>query len=133
MKVINELPPEWIWKRVQELFTVNPKVTVFTYGDEIYNPGNGNLTNDLIAHENVHTVQQSKIGKDKWWEKYLTSDSFRLSQELEAYQVQYKFYCSIHKDRNSQAKFLDFVATCLSSEIYKVNISKSDAIKKIKQ
>lgn len=42
----------------------------------------------LIAHEMVHVRQQAATGWLAWWWRYLTDESFRLDQELEAYRVQ---------------------------------------------
>ncbi|MCL1908430.1 MAG: hypothetical protein FWG12_03560 [Holophagaceae bacterium] len=37
----------------------------------------------IIEHEKVHLMQQRKIGKSKWFIKYIASKRFRLIQEME--------------------------------------------------
>ena len=67
-----------------------------------------------------------------WWDKYLSDPQFRLSQEVEAYHVQYKKYCNSQKDRNKQAQYLHSLAVDCSSEIYGTMIGYSDARNLIK-
>lgn len=69
--------------KIQELNGV-----VFTYGNTIYH--DGDFTPNLLAHELTHCFQQTKMGADKWWDKYFEDNKFRVKQELEAYRQQYK-------------------------------------------
>lgn len=41
----------------------------------------------LIAHEQCHQAQQRRDGLLTFWWRYLTSKSWRLSYEIEAYKV----------------------------------------------
>jgi len=112
----------------------NIKGVVYTYGSILFNPDDGGIDSALMAHETVHMIQQG-TENDKikeWWNKYLAEPEFRLDQELQAYQVQYRTYCNNHKDRNSQYKFLNRIASDLSSDQYGNIIAKSEAIKRIK-
>lgn len=129
MKIKNERPP--IWEKAYQIFKVDPDTTVFTYGDTIYNPAGGNISDDLMVHESVHMVQQGK-SPDEWWTKYFHNPKFRLDQEVEAYSAQYKFFCKKKKDRNIQMKFLMMIATHLSSDLYKLDITKQDAMNAIR-
>ena len=61
---------------------------IFTYGNTIYTPGR--LTKSLLAHERVHVRQQLRMGVEFWWQQYLVSAPFRLTQELEAHQVEWQ-------------------------------------------
>ena len=71
MEIRNEKPP--VWDSACAAFQVNPKNTVFTYGNVIYNPSGLNISEDVIAHETVHSIQQNYNDKDAalWWGRYL--------------------------------------------------------------
>jgi hypothetical protein len=114
---------------IKKVFPIGENV-IFTYGNTIYNPGRGNIDLALMAHEQTHSIQQGDKVKE-WWERYLKDKEFRLSQELQAYQVQYRYYCKAIKDRNQRYRFLNRLAGDLSSEIYGNIISRSEAIKQI--
>lgn len=107
------------------------KNVIFTFGNTIYNPSGGDIDLPLMAHEQTHSIQQENIGPEEWWKKYLSDNNFRLEQELQAYKIQYKYYCNVIKDRNARYKFLNRIASDLSSEVYGNLISKSDALSKI--
>jgi len=129
--IIIEKPP--VYDRIIKAGLQPRKGTIYTYGDNIYNPDNIAIPLYLTVHEGVHIKQQAKIGKDKWWDKYLEDDrEFMLSQELEAYGKQYKLMCSYIKDRNEQARLLLDIAMTLASPMYGSVISVSEAIKKLK-
>jgi hypothetical protein len=115
MKILIKNPPniEYIRK-----FLTPPKGVIFTYGDTIYNPDNGEVTGDIMDHEAVHSLQQVKLGPEKWWDKYLNDKEFRFEQELQAYQVQYRHATQIIKDPNQQNRFLMKLASHLSSAAY---------------
>lgn len=132
MKIINELPPNI--KDIEKAFGPMPKDSpiVFTYGDTIYNPSKLEIDPHLMAHEQVHEIQQKQIGVELWWEKYLGDVQFRLKQELEAYAVQYKWV----KDRytNGTAKwFLHRIALDLASPMYGSIIGVYEAETKIRK
>ena len=79
MKIIRDYPPNI--EAIRAEFELNPRV-VFTYGETIYNPGGGKITDDLMVHEETHAKQQ---GDDPgaWWDRYLVDVDFRLNQEVE--------------------------------------------------
>jgi len=88
MKVVNDFPPN-----IQQIaleFPIEAFRPVFTYGDTLYNPTGGEISDDLMAHEEEHEKQQARIGIDNWWNLYLKNRAFRLTQELEAYRTQTK-------------------------------------------
>lgn len=114
---------------IKKVFPISKNV-IFTYGDKIYNPGGNDIDIALMAHEQTHSIQQDNDVKG-WWKKYLEDKEFRLSQELQAYQVQYRYYCKEVKDRNQRYRFLNRLAGDLSSEIYGNIISRSEAIRSI--
>lgn len=97
----------------------------FPWGNIIYNPFKKEIPPDVIYHELVHTEQQGD-NIEMWWKKYLMDIEFRFDQEREAYAKQYHFI----KD-NLGAKIakeaLDGLADDLSSDLYGLKISKSEA------
>lgn len=129
MKIIKDYPPNI--KRIKEVFNLDGYSPIFAYGDVIYSPKSTQLREDLIVHESVHQRQQGN-DVEGWWNKYLIDASFRLSQEIEAYSTQYKFYCKLHKDRNTQNRFLVQIAMDLSSAMYGNIITVEDAYRQIK-
>jgi hypothetical protein len=128
MKVIKSFPPNY-----DEICKVFPiagiKTIVFTYGDTLYRPGrSGAVPGHLDAHERTHTRQQ---GNDPagWWKRYLVDKEFRLSQEVEAYRNQYRFFKSKNHNIKEQINFLDMIAYDLSSEMYGNLVTKEEAKK----
>lgn len=103
---------------------------VFTYGDTIYAASNviREMPFHLVAHELTHVFQQLKMGKDKWWDKYLKSNKFRLEQETEAYRQQYKV--AKNKSDITGAYVLEKVAKDLSGDLYG-NIISFEKAKKL--
>ena len=102
-----------------------------TYGDVIYNPSGNNISLPLLRHEETHSKQQGNDPKG-WWVKYLNDKEFRLSQEIPAYQVQYKEARKLIKDRNKLFKYAVSLAKDLSSEMYGNAISFGEAIKQVR-
>lgn len=90
--------------------------TVFTYGDTIH--ARCGVPPDLYEHEQTHSIQQERMGKDLWWKTYLADEKFRMKQELEAYRKQYWFFCTQTRDRNRRAVFLHKIASDLSGTMY---------------
>jgi hypothetical protein len=133
MEIVNEKPP--VWEECLKFFpTIENHPVVFAWGDKLYNPNNANVTEDLIAHERVHSHQQNDIsgGVEAWWKKYLLEPQFRLEQEIEAYQVQYYFQSNRLKDRNKLYRELHRYASVLSSPLYGNVITLSEAERLIK-
>lgn len=89
-EIKHELPPAKLYKKLQDKFGANfYQGTVFAYGDVIYSMRD--LSGDLLAHEIVHLDQQRRVGLKKWWKKYIKDPEFRLEQEVEAYQNQWRW------------------------------------------
>ena len=130
MNFSDQLPP--IYDRCVEKFGVSfDDGIIFAYGDTIYSK---NVPpEDLCVHEAVHLKQQEDFGgPEKWWDKYLEDDKFRLAQEVEAYRAQYAYLKKIIKDRNILFKAMDGIARDLSSSIYGKIVSYWDAIELLK-
>lgn len=135
MRITYEKPP--IYDEANAFFKLEELNlgTIFTYGSTIFNPFRGELTQDLIVHESVHMEQQ---GHDDtvaklWWQRYFLDPEFRLSQEVEAYGAQYKYLCTIFKDRNRQARHLQSLAQMLAGPMYGGIITVNEARKLIRE
>ncbi len=131
MILSKELPPKDIYDKAVKLFGANfNKGTTFTIGETIH--CKDGMTEDLLEHEKVHIKQQAS-GWKEWWEKYFTDPAFRTSQELEAYQEQYRWVLKNIKDRNERARYLMFFAQSLSGTMYGNVLSLQDAMFFIKR
>lgn len=120
------------WDLLEKKFGVSWERTAVAYGNTAYskNP----LADDVKAHELVHLRQQNfnEIDADIWWDKYINDEQFRLEQEVEAYQIQYKYLQARIKDRNELFRRLDKMARDLSGTMYGSLISYNVAIQLIK-
>lgn len=114
MKIVNDFPPNIA--AIAKKFPIHGFNPVFTYGDTLYNPSGGPISDDLMAHEQTHERQQQAIGVEQWWAMYLEDETFRLTQETEAYRAQYKAVQD--KPRNWRRLFLQAIARDLSSKLY---------------
>jgi hypothetical protein len=130
MKIVNAYPPNI--DKIREVFTLKPGI-VFTYEGKLYNPDGGpTVSDDLLAHEETHVVQQKEIGgSDAWWSKYFVDIDFRLEQELEAYRNQYR-YALEHYNRPARRRLLKHISKDLSGVMYGNIISEEEAVNKIK-
>lgn len=124
MRIIVDYPPNY-----EQICAAIPGVkdrrgVVFTYNGCLYNPGDGNIAPELMAHEQTHAMQQQH--NKNWWGQYLHDVDFRLEQELEAYRVQYA-YAKTHSDRAYRRKLLAFISKDLAGPIYGNLLSKAQA------
>lgn len=84
--VKNERPPNW-----EIINLLNPpKGSVFAWGEDIYNPDNVEVFEDVQFHESIHGQRQGNQ-IENWWNRYLTDKQFRLEEELIAYAEQCKY------------------------------------------
>lgn len=100
--------------------------TIYCYGDTIYNPDNFILQKEMIAHEEVHMLQQEAMTPEVWWNKYLTDISFRASQELPAFKRQFQVIDI--KDRNARVRYANRLAEIMSGEAYGHCMTFEDAL-----
>lgn len=128
MKIVNGFPPNY--KEIKKVLNPN-ELTIFTYGDTIYNPTPNDIPDHLMVHEQTHSIRQ---GDDPagWWDKYLVDPKFRVEEELVAYRNQYKEYIK-HHDRNATNLFCMKIARDLSSPIYGNVMTFSRAFEEIKK
>lgn len=125
MKVVNEYPPNYA--DIAAVFNIKAmRGIVFTYGDTIYNPDHGKVSEHLMTHEEVHEKQQAAMGVKKWWKQYLVDPEFRLSQELEAYRAQYQFLQTSH-NRQQRKAILLHISKDLAGAMYGHILTKDKA------
>lgn len=130
MKIVKTFPPNF-----EEVKKVFPKCeeqqAIFCYGDNIHNPFDSQITEDMKVHEAVHSRQQGKDPKG-WWDRYVSDVVFRIQEEAEAYSAQL-FYLKNTKfpkqdERGKTAEvylptrvtdwYLDKIAQTLSGPLY---------------
>lgn len=129
MKVSSEIPD--IYYICKSKFGVNwDDGIIFTYGDTVYSKYP--LDEFKVVHEGVHVVQQTSMGKEEWWDRYLKDVEFRLSQELEAYTAEVKYIKENVKDRNEKSRLIHRICKDISSAIYGNIISYQEASKLLK-
>lgn len=132
VEIVQEWPPRI--DEIRETFGDLPDGVVFAWENKIYSPSTGTLANWIVEHENVHMRQQEAAGGvNAWWDRYLVDPAWRLSQELEAHQVEYREFCKFYRDRNVQARYLNEIAGRLSSPMYGKLISRGDAMRQIRR
>ena len=134
IQVSNEKPPQWILDAVKEKWGVEwESPVIFTYGDLI-TTFSGKMSEDLLAHEGHHTIQQKNFpdGKDGWWKRYLEDDEFRLEQELECYRKQYRWVVEHVPNKQERFRKLKFYAESLSSPMYGDFVGFNKAMQLIK-
>ena len=126
-EIVNDWPPNI--DAIRAVLPVTER-NIFAYAGKIYNPGGGEISRELIAHERVHFAQQGDC-VDDWWEKFLADPEFRLAQELPAHRAEYTEFCRWQKDRNKQVWFLRTLGKRLAAPMYGGLIGVKEAMKKI--
>ena len=114
VRIKNEWPPNV--DEIREVFPLTGN-EIFAWDGIIYNPGAGELSDSLIAHECVHFAQQEG-DPDHWWRRYIDDSNFRFEQEVEAHQAEYNTFCIGSKDRNARNEARTAIARRLSSALY---------------
>ncbi len=131
MKVINGKPPNYV--EICEHFDIKDNEgVVFTYGNALYIPSGKKPPKDLMSHEQTHERQQREVGVKEWWAKYFKDPKWRMEQELEAYQYQYR-YARKNYSSGQTSQLLDRIATDLSGKMYGNIVTKAKATKLIKE
>lgn len=126
MKIMQQFPPNYaaICSRFPAV-RLMPGI-IFAYGDRVYNPSGNELPDHVIVHESVHFEQQKESGPATWWARYLQDNEFRLSQEVEAYQAQYRYLCAT-SDRGHRRRILKKIIHDLSGAMYGKMLTKKEA------
>lgn len=119
-----------IYTRIKERFNVDwEKGLIITYGNTVYCKTDINAFKKV--HEQVHVVQQGKMGKDAWWDLYLSDDHFRLLQEIEAYTAEVNAIRT-NTDlttREQRRSYIDHIIESISGPIYGYLITRKEAKK----
>lgn len=124
MKFSKEKPP--VYEACHEKFGVSwSNGIIFTYGDTIH--CKFKLHPQKIAHESVHVKQQLEYGVEKWWERYLIDEQFRLEQELQAYGAETIWIQKNVRDFKDQVRRIEDIVKDLSSFTYGNIISAEEA------
>lgn len=125
-EIIHDTPPKWIYEACQKKFGADFfKGTVFTYDNKIYSLKD--VLGDLLAHEIVHLDQQKRYGSaDKWWKEYLKNPVFRIEQEVEAYQNQWK-WAEENGNRQYRKALKKHIINTLSGKLYGNVLTKDEA------
>lgn len=114
MKIVRAYPP--MYDDLVRAVGRPGRIAVFTYGDTLYVPSGDDVVADVLWHEEVHSAQQHGA-PDEWWRRYLADREFRLSQELEAYQGQYRRASEV-LGRTERRQLLRTLSQDLASPIY---------------
>jgi hypothetical protein len=129
LTVIKDFPPNY--ELLKQVFKLSDNI-LFCYGHKLYNPSNCYIDPIVLEHESIHEKQQGN-DPERWWQRYLIDSAFRFCQELEAYQHQFKEIKKKFKDKNTQARMLNTLASDLSSPNYGSVCSHQEALKSIKE
>lgn len=120
MKIVIGYPPNI--DAIDAVFHVRRmglKKLAFGYGETIYQPVPWDMAPDYLLHEHVHAMQQAKFGGvEAWWDRYLIDKQFRLEQEIEANQRQWKAFVESGASRPMRRSQLAWMVKSLSGPIY---------------
>lgn len=128
MRDVFDYPPNI--HQIRRVFPLTGR-EIFAWGNIIYNPSASTLTPELLAHEEVHKVQQGN-DVEGWWDRYLVDVQFRYRQELEAHRAEFKEFCKSRPNRVRKRVFLKQLARRLSSPMYGSVVTFEKARKLIK-
>lgn len=128
--ITEQLPPNF--KQI-ELYVSSgafepAKGEIYPYAPYIFNPNKTYIDAPLLVHMITHILQQEKMGVKAWWDKYLRDKSFRLEQEIEAFQTQYRELKKEVSDRERLYKITYYMA----KDLQEYGLSHSDAMRTLK-
>ena len=116
MQIVRDYPPNYL--KIKD--TLHPPANaIYCYGDKIYAPGDGEVTPELIVHEQVHCDRQGDA-IEEWWDEYIYSPQFRLAEELPAHRAEYQAYLTRVPalSRPQRRRILKILAKRLSGPLY---------------
>ncbi len=117
MRVVFERPP--MFAEIDAKFRVAGKPIIFAWGDVIYNPARVPIPPHLMVHEEMHAWRQEKWGVEQWWKDYISSDAFRLDEEILAHQVEFRHLMRENgHNRSARRGHIKQVAKRLASPMY---------------
>lgn len=89
MRIIVANPP--LYEEIDAAFGIGGRPIIFAWGDAIYNPLGGPISDALMAHEAVHGERQlgHPGGPEAWWRRYIAEPAFRLEEEIPAHRAEF--------------------------------------------
>ena len=111
MRVVIAFPPNYL--AIRRALGRPPQTAIYCWEDAVYNPGRVFVSDQLLAHEAVHSAQQAKMGAANWWDAYLRSVEFRFRQELSAHVAEYLAHAEADRPRA-----LALISDRLASRMY---------------
>lgn len=115
MRIITARPPNYAKILAALPAAANPTV-MFCYGDAIYNPSGQGISEELLAHEGMHSRRQGD-DPESWWDRYLASAKFRFDEELLAHAEEYRV-CGLGRGRQERRRTLAQIAHRLAGPLY---------------
>jgi hypothetical protein len=85
MEVKVGYPPNYA--AIEKRFCLDGYQPIFAYGNTIYNPHGVEIGSEIINHEKTHGYRQG-ADPEKWWDRYMDEDNFRLAEELLSHAVE---------------------------------------------
>lgn len=116
MKIVNEYPPNYAMIR-ENFPDISSYKPCFCFGGIIYNPFEGQIPEDIIYHESIHSKRQGD-NPESWWVRYCLDTAFREEEEIFAYASQLNFIRKFVPKATEEA--LDEFAAILSSSLYRL-------------
>lgn len=120
MEIKKEFPPNYEQIKAAGF---GGKGTVFCYGSVIYNPDKLDIPEDVEWHEMCHSKRQ--LSPEAWWQSYLTSPGFRLSEEVFAFSEQFKFIKAHYPVRAHKEALWEMADTLVTK--YQLNLKHLEA------
>lgn len=115
-----------IYDKLHETFGVEwDKGIIIAYYPNIY--CKFELSEEKIAHEELHLERQKDMGVELWWNLYINNISFRLEEEILAIKAEMQKIREMNIDRNHRRFLFNNIYEDLSSSIYGKIITKTQA------
>lgn len=116
-----------MYKEINKAFNVRGRPVIFCWGGTIFNPAGIKITPELLVHETIHSCRQ---GSDptSWWEDYIRSPDFRLTEEIPAHKAEFADVCTrLSEDSSARATALHRIAARLCSPLYGSMVDYNEA------
>ena len=131
-EVVHDFPP--IYSEIAAVFRIHERRDIiFSFGSCIYNPHGVWIAPEIAVHEAIHGVRQG-TGQQvlDWWQRYMESQSFRLTEEIYAHRAEYRWLCE-NGDRRERRRACKRIANKLASPLYGQMITPGAARKALKE
>lgn len=122
-RIVFDYPP--MIDEIDAAFNVRGKPVIYAWGQTVYNPMKIEIAPQLAAHEGAHCHQQGD-DIEGWWRNYIDDPEFRLRQEVQAHQVEYRYLIQ-NGNRNDRRRAKKHVAQRLASPLYGRLITPKEA------